>query len=295
MWTLWRASFVYLEKCCQHCVDYYAKYWAFLDICFHSGSMFTVSVVPLISAHHINSFCLPSRPSCCSNVTTPHVLVHFKHYQTNKLNYEVEFIWSHLMNVQPSDWYYFFNRNCIFVLIKVLFACDGWPKTRYEKWKECSFVSFSPFMFSSITLLLVLYNSPWAVRPKSGQQMRHKWVLSSTHEGGSYGYHSSSGRLYPTATSAFLPSSSLCLPAILSDQCGNVGKLRMEGWKGWDERRRRIKETGWKPRVLTGPLPVPTPSPEPRRIRALLDGQEAPSLRNPSASSSALNQLLPYC
>lgn len=59
--------------------------------------------------------------------------------------------------------------------------------------------SFFPFsIFSPITVPPVLHVSPQAVRPESGQQMRNKWVLSGTHEGGRYAYQGLSGGLYPS-------------------------------------------------------------------------------------------------
>lgn len=103
---------------------------------------------------------------------------------------------------------------------------------------------FYPPIFSSITLSQVLHSSPRAVRPKSGEQMRNKWVLSGTHEGGRYAYQRSSGGLCPTCRSCdfgFLPSSSSSLPAILSEECGNAVRSGMEGRRKWDVGRGRIK------------------------------------------------------
>lgn len=120
-------------------------------------------------------------------------------------------------------------------------------------------------IFSSITLSQVLHSSPRAVRPKSGEQMRNKWVLSGTHEGGRYAYQGFSGGLCPTRRSCdfdFLPSSSSSsLPAILSEECGNAVRSGTEGRrKKGDVGRGRIKGRGWSPWVLTGRLSRPTPS-----------------------------------
>lgn len=82
---------------------------------------------------------------------------------------------------------------------------------------------------------------PRAVRPKSGQQMRNKWVLSGTHEGGRYAYQGFSGGLYPTCHSCDLsprPSSSFSLPALLSEECVNAARRRMEGRRKWDKGER---------------------------------------------------------
>lgn len=122
-----------------------------------------------------------------------------------------------------------------------------------------------PPIFSSITLSQVLHSSPRAVRPKSGEQMRNKWVLSGTHEGGRYAYQGFSGGLCPTRRSCvfdFLPSSSSSsLPAILSEECGNAVRSGTEGRrKKGDVGRGRIKGRGWSPWVLTGRLSRPTPS-----------------------------------
>lgn len=45
-------------------------------------------------------------------------------------------------------------------------------------------------------------------------------------------------------TLAFPPSSSLALPAILSEECGNAVRPRMEGRRKWDQGGERIKGTG---------------------------------------------------
>lgn len=104
-----------------------------------------------------------------------------------------------------------------------------------------SSVPFFPTIFSSITLSLVFHSSPRGVRPKSGQQMRNKWVLSGTHEGGRYAYQGFSGGLYPACHSCDFsspPSSSCSLPAILSEECGNATRPRMEGQRKWDKGER---------------------------------------------------------
>lgn len=103
----------------------------------------------------------------------------------------------------------------------------------------------SPFFPPSSPPSLCRWSStahpPRGVRPKSGQQMRNKWVLSGTHEGGRYAYQGFSGGLYPACHSCDFsspPSSSCSLPAILSEECGNATRPRMEGQRKWDKGER---------------------------------------------------------
>lgn len=165
--------------------------------------------------------------------------------------------WDHFVtqNELPSCWVNTEKKKkkrCTFTPIKVLSVvsdtvCDGWAKILCQHasnkvWKAEDMISFSPWslffppMFSSITLSQVLHSSPRAVRPESGEQMRNKWVLSGTHEGGRYAYQGFSGGLYPTHLGCprhscdfnSLPSSSSSLPAILSEECGNAARPGME-------------------------------------------------------------------
>lgn len=130
----------------------------------------------------------------------------------------------------------------------------------------------------SITLSQVLHSSPRAVRLKSGEQMRNKWVLSETHEGRRYAYQGFSGGLYPRHLCCpepqlpplTLPLLPLYLP-VLSEECGNAARPGMEG------RRKEVKGRGReRMESLTGSLPGPTPSPKPMRIIAIREDTPLP-------------------
>lgn len=101
----------------------------------------------------------------------------------------------------------------------------------------------------SVSLSLVLHSSPWAVRPKSGEPMRNKWVLSGMHGARRYTYQGLSDGLYLTHLHLLQPqlspstssSSSSSLPAILSEECGNAWGPEMEGMRERDEGKERDK------------------------------------------------------
>lgn len=126
--------------------------------------------------------------------------------------------------------------RCTFTLISVPPACNGWPNSNSMKNERhvllySSSVSLFPLIFSSITLSQVLHSSPQAVRPKSGQQMRNKWVLSGTHEGGRYAYQGFSGGLYPTCHSCDFSFPPFLLSLYLPFYLRNVGMQRGRGWR----------------------------------------------------------------
>lgn len=89
------------------------------------------------------------------------------------------------------------------------------------------------FIFSSVTLSLVFRRSPWAVRSKSGEQMRNKWVLSGTHEGGRYAYHCLRGGLHPLPLCCPEPQlpPSHCPPLYLLFYLRNAGPPEERGMR----------------------------------------------------------------
>lgn len=155
---------------------------------------------------------------------------------------------------------------------------DG-QTARYEKWKACSpFLLLCPLFSHHLLLHHSVAGLPQLTHPGvSGPNQGNRWetngfCLVHMREGDTLIRASVVGFTQrATAATSALPLPPLAL--YLQFYLRNVGMPRGRGWR---DRESGIKGRGWSPWVLTGLLSTPTPSPEPKRIRALVEGQEAP-------------------